>query len=172
MVAADGKGTSRREASANSTASLFKKRLFSRITFTKVVSPALSLGTPRRVVGTLVLTQLETELRQIARLRIAAGQLPHSFPLRMWGGYGTGRSCSLCEKPIAEAEIEVEQVLDGKLQTFQFHVLCQSLWQLECVREYHRKQGLDYTASGLSGQSGHAVSPAPSAEPPRVPESS
>lgn len=89
----------------------------------------------------MVLTQLETELRQIARHRIANQQLPHAASSRMWGGQGTGRSCSLCDQPIGEAEIEVEQILDGKLQTFQFHILCQSLWQLECAREYHDSGG-------------------------------
>jgi hypothetical protein len=83
------------------------------------------------------LTQLETDLRQLARDRIAKGQLPSAVPERMWGGKGSGRSCSLCDKPIGEMELEVEEHIDGKIQTFHFHVLCQSLWQLECVHEYH-----------------------------------
>jgi hypothetical protein len=85
------------------------------------------------------LTQLETDLRQRARDRIATGQLPNAVPKRMWGGKGSGRSCSLCDTPIGEMEIEVEERIDGKTRTFQFHVLCQSLWQLECVRDHHVK---------------------------------
>jgi hypothetical protein len=87
------------------------------------------------------LTKLETELRVVARERIAKGQLPRAVPERMWGGKGTGRACALCDAPIEEMELEVEEHTDGKLQTFYFHVLCQSLWQLECVREHHLEKG-------------------------------
>jgi hypothetical protein len=85
------------------------------------------------------LTQLETDLRQLARNRIANGQLPNAVPERMWGGKSSGHSCSLCDRPIRELELELEEQVDGKVQTFHFHVLCQSLWQLECVHEHHLK---------------------------------
>lgn len=85
------------------------------------------------------LTQLEQNLRQLARERIANGQLPSAVPERMWGGKGSGRSCSLCDAPIRDVELEVEERINDTIQTFHFHVLCQSLWQLECVREYHLK---------------------------------
>jgi len=83
------------------------------------------------------LTQLETELRLVARDRISKGQLPSAPPIRMWGGEGTGSPCSLCDKAIEEAELEIEQRINGKVRTYHFHVLCESLWQLECVRKPH-----------------------------------
>jgi hypothetical protein len=88
------------------------------------------------------LTQLEAELRPIARERIAKGRLPHDPPKRMWGGRGTGQLCAVCDKPIQpdEVEFEVEQSLDGTVHTFYFHILCQAVWQLECARDDHLRK--------------------------------
>ena len=88
------------------------------------------------------LTQLEAELRPIARERIASRKLPREAPSQMWGGQGSGEACALCDKPIQphEVEYEVEAQLDGVVQTLRFHVVCQSVWQLECARDdYLRK---------------------------------
>jgi hypothetical protein len=92
------------------------------------------------------LSRLEIELRLLARERIAQGQLPRTVPERIWGGKGTGRACALCDKPIEEMELEVEEHIAGELQIFHFHVLCQSLWQLECVRAYHLRKDVKSTA--------------------------
>jgi len=54
------------------------------------------------------LTQLEAELRPIARERIATGQLPREVPTKMWGGPGSGQPCALCDKPIRHEEVELE----------------------------------------------------------------
>ncbi len=88
------------------------------------------------------LTKLESELRPIARERIAQKQLPGEVPSQLWGGPGTGELCALCDKPIQkdDMEYELEGTLDGKVRTFRFHVVCQSVWQLECARaDYLRK---------------------------------
>jgi hypothetical protein len=86
-------------------------------------------------------TKLEQELRLIARERIATGQLPSEGPSRMWGGYGTGQICSLCDKPIEAHDVEYEAELTGAaVQTFRFHVVCQSVWQLECARDNDLKK--------------------------------
>jgi len=83
------------------------------------------------------LTKLEAALRPIARERIAKRQLPCEAPSKMWGGHGTGQRCALCDKPIQrdEVEYEVEGHIDGAVQAFRFHVVCQSVWQLECARD-------------------------------------
>lgn len=90
------------------------------------------------------LNQLEGKLRLVARERIEAGKLPNAVPSRMWGGKGAGKPCALCDTIIEreDTELEVEERLGDKLETFHFHILCQSLWQLECVRQYHLKQKL------------------------------
>jgi len=82
------------------------------------------------------LTQLEQELRLLARDRIQKTRLPRAVPTRMWGGKGEGRLCALCDQPITSghSELEVERI-DGGSESLFFHVLCQSLWQVECVRE-------------------------------------
>jgi hypothetical protein len=88
------------------------------------------------------LSQLETELRPIARERIAKGQLPCRAPLVMWGGHGVGKLCALCDRPIqpADVEYEVETLANGARTTFRFHVVCQSVWQLECARDDYLKK--------------------------------
>lgn len=80
--------------------------------------------------------QLETELRRVARDRIAKGQLPRVEPSQMWGGKSAGGYCALCDKSIEpdEMELEVEQRIDGELAPLRFHVVCHSLWRLECGR--------------------------------------
>jgi hypothetical protein len=87
------------------------------------------------------LTQLETELRLIARQRIAQGKLPgQPAPFRTWGGYGSGHRCDLCEKPIQSDEIEYEVEYGERADTtLRFHLVCQSVWQLEVAREEYLK---------------------------------
>ena len=91
------------------------------------------------------LQELEARLRSIARERIARGDLPClSPPLRMWGGYGSGRRCVVCDRLIesADVELEVEESAEGRLTLMSFHVVCQSIWQLECARAaYLRNKG-------------------------------
>ena len=53
-------------------------------------------------------TKLETELRLVARERIARGQLPCGATSRMWGGHGSDLPCALCDKPIQPDEVEYE----------------------------------------------------------------
>jgi hypothetical protein len=89
------------------------------------------------------LTKLEAELRPIARERIAKRQLPANAASRMWGGHGTGKLCDLCDKPIRadDVELEVDSEIDGAVRTLRFHMVCQSVWQLECARDdYLKKQ--------------------------------
>jgi len=78
----------------------------------------------------------EQELRTLARERIAKGELPgeqalRERALRMWGGYGTGRLCSLCGEPVQGGQIEFE--VESGQHSLIFHLVCQSVWQLECA---------------------------------------
>ena len=88
------------------------------------------------------LTQLEQRLREVARGRIARGELPCvDPPLRMWGGYGQGEGCVLCDTMIKRSEValEVEVSIEGKVKVLWFHTVCQSIWQLECARAEYLK---------------------------------
>jgi hypothetical protein len=83
----------------------------------------------------LMLKRLEQELRPIARQRIANGQLPRAVLTQVKDGCGSGRICSLCDKPIQpdEPEYEIERV-EATAQTLRFHRVCHYAWQLECAR--------------------------------------
>jgi hypothetical protein len=85
------------------------------------------------VTTDLLLRILEQELRPIARERIANGQLTCEVLTRVCDGYGTGRLCSLCDKPIDPDELEIERV-EAAAQTLRFHRVCHYAWQLECGR--------------------------------------
>jgi hypothetical protein len=76
----------------------------------------------------------EAELRPLARERIANGELPCEPAFRIWGSYGTEQQCSLCREPIQrnEIEYEVERTVTGH-EHLVFHMLCLSIWQLECA---------------------------------------
>lgn len=78
----------------------------------------------------------QEELRRLARERIDQRELPGEEPAQVWGGQGSGRLCALCGIPIRsdELEYEFEQRLAGRVQTFRFHVTCETLWQLECTQ--------------------------------------
>ena|SRR5579862_6773602 len=82
------------------------------------------------------LTQLETEMRAIARGRVAEGQLPRQAPLRSWTGPGSGHPCAVCDKTTHpdDTEYEDEHQLEEGTKVFRYHMLCQAAWQLECVR--------------------------------------
>ena len=76
-------------------------------------------------------TEHEHRLRALARERIAKGELPSEPALRMWGGDGTGRLCSLCREPVQRDQIEFE--VESGRHNLIFHMVCQSVWQLECA---------------------------------------
>ena len=83
----------------------------------------------------LLLTVLEQELRPIARERIANGRLTCEVLTRVGDGCGTGRLCSLCDKPIEPDELEYEiGRVAAAAQTLRFHRVCHYAWQLECGR--------------------------------------
>ena len=86
------------------------------------------------------LTELEARLRPIARERIAQRTLPCEVPNKMWAGTGSGKPCSLCDLAIQADQVEYEIELpdaDHGTTSWRFHIVCQSIWQLECARHDH-----------------------------------
>jgi hypothetical protein len=69
-------------------------------------------------------------LRDTARERIEQARLPKTKPSRMWGGHGSGQTCSLCDRPIlaSEPEMELEYEGDASSSVVRFHLQCQSVW--------------------------------------------
>ena len=73
------------------------------------------------------------ELRRTAAELINQALLPNGIPANMWGGYGTGKVCSLCNKEIDIRQVEYE-VGSGESpagSTFRFHIWCHTAWQSE-----------------------------------------
>ena len=89
------------------------------------------------------LTELEARLRPIARERIARNILPREVPSQILAGKGSGKKCALCDEPVRADQIEYEvEMTDARygLKVWRFHIVCQSIWQLECARaDYLRK---------------------------------
>jgi hypothetical protein len=88
------------------------------------------------------LTELENELRTLAREQIEQGHLPTAVPVRTYGGHGTGDVCNVCGKPVpsSEVEYEIEEVRDGCAHSYHMHFLCHAAWQFESSRAEHRRQ--------------------------------
>jgi hypothetical protein len=76
-------------------------------------------------------------LRQKAHQAIQAGKLPRCRPQRMWGGWGTGACCMICDKPVGRDEVEYELQFardhdgsDGA--NSHVHILCLAAWEAVC----------------------------------------
>jgi hypothetical protein len=70
------------------------------------------------------------KLRDTARQRIEQARLPKNKPSRMWGGRGSGQTCSLCDRPILDTEPEMELEYEGAPEqpVVRFHLQCQTVW--------------------------------------------
>ncbi len=53
---------------------------------------------------------------------------------RMWGSYGSGALCALCNRTIGRKEIEYEVDGGEREWTLRFHLVCHAVWQAECIR--------------------------------------
>jgi hypothetical protein len=58
---------------------------------------------------------------------VASGRLPSSIPKTMWGGMGTGCTCSVCLTPIDSEQVETEIQELG--QTYHLHLQCMAVWE-------------------------------------------
>jgi hypothetical protein len=78
------------------------------------------------------------EMRASILRRMRAGLLPLGPGDRTYGGYGDGRLCDACERPIGRSEVQYEVDCVGSTsthgRTIVLHRLCHSLW-LELTAE-------------------------------------
>jgi len=72
-------------------------------------------------------------LAKQVRGKLISGALPLQSPKGMRGGYGTRRSCAVCETIIREAEVEYEVAMPGGGELF-MHMRCHSAWMTERIR--------------------------------------
>ena len=69
----------------------------------------------------------QSPLFQFIAEKVLRRVLPSDEPLKLWAGYGNGRSCDGCEKSITATEIEHELDLPGEV-ILRFHVACAGFW--------------------------------------------
>jgi hypothetical protein len=72
-------------------------------------------------------------LRARARERMEKGLLPRTRAAKTWGGRGSGLPCGLCDKPILEADPEMELEFEGAaaIKSLRLHLQCHSAWDAE-----------------------------------------
>ena len=78
-----------------------------------------------------MLVKQESELRRMARRRIAAGEQLPGLVVRLVREQGRGERCSGCNEPVRADEVEIEAADPQGRRTYSFHVRCHRLWQLE-----------------------------------------
>jgi hypothetical protein len=77
---------------------------------------------------------VNTVLRQKARVAIRAGLRPRQHQASTWGGPGSGASCAVCGQPLPPDGLEFElefRELDGRCEVHHFHIPCFAAWDLE-----------------------------------------
>jgi hypothetical protein len=79
----------------------------------------------------------DTALRLRVRQLLATGWLPVITPVQVAAGYGHGRMCVACDRPVTNDEMEyaIDDLHDGS--RLNFHASCYSLWQSECAQNRH-----------------------------------
>jgi hypothetical protein len=77
--------------------------------------------------------QQHGDLSALIRDKIVSGTLSKDRPVKIWVGYGTGKTCDACDLSTTKTDIEYEaDMADGR--TFLFHQPCLALWHQERAR--------------------------------------
>jgi hypothetical protein len=80
--------------------------------------------------------EIERALRHKIRLKLEAGTLPMSKPVRTWGGPGVNETCTACNVPIGRDEMEYQVEFEvpnrsDPLLIHHLHLTCFAGWELE-----------------------------------------
>jgi len=97
----------------------------------------MSRASSKRILRAMA--EVNGALQELAKQRIASGELPCPPAARTWGSHGSGAPCSLCAGMIRADQIEYEvAVVDPRglvePRTLRFHLPCHLAWQTECRR--------------------------------------
>jgi hypothetical protein len=101
----------------------------------KKLSMAGTLGLTDREVAMTESKLQEAALRQRVRELLATGQLPVMAPVQVAAGYGHGRLCVACDRPVTNNEVEYEFDESATDRRLCFHSSCYSVWQSECAQD-------------------------------------
>lgn len=76
----------------------------------------------------------QAELQALILRRIEAGVLPVKPPDLEWAGYGTGKACDACGRPIESGAVEYELEFPAAVspQPLRFHLGCLRIWKALC----------------------------------------
>jgi len=74
------------------------------------------------------------KLSDIVREKFDTGVLPFERPLKLWVGFGNGKLCTVCERPILPVQAEYELRYDDGRTGTRFHLGCYDLWETELRR--------------------------------------
>ncbi len=70
------------------------------------------------------------EILRLIRKKIRSGAIPNVPAREIWGGRGTGATCSACDRMINPSESEIEADCIDNVSRF-YHAECHSLLELE-----------------------------------------
>jgi hypothetical protein len=73
-------------------------------------------------------------LRLLIRTKLAAGRLPRTRFMRIWGGPAQGELCNACEQIIPRGAFALEDLAEGT-PPIHLHLQCFHLWDEERQRE-------------------------------------
>ena len=76
-------------------------------------------------------------LAEVIRTKIEMGLLPDKAPEKLIGEHGDGSTCSVCDAPIFDSEVQWRFVARDKIQ-YRFHVGCHIRWEAECLKRLPR----------------------------------
>ena len=83
----------------------------------------------------------DTALRMRIRALIEEGRLPVMLPKQILAGYGSGRVCVACDRPISGTQVEYEIEDDRNGHRLSLHLGCHVVWQIECARRSAAEPG-------------------------------
>jgi hypothetical protein len=94
-----------------------------------VETPVVKLGGSPRVGTAEGHDGRDGLARQPKPRQARAGLLPLVLPARICGGYGHGDSCSACERPVHQAQLEYRFLTQRDSdKPLRFHFACLGLW--------------------------------------------
>lgn len=83
-----------------------------------------------KIAGASGETDVQSAVRPIVRALLASGVLLPVKGRVTWAGYGSGKSCGVCGKPVNGSEVEYE-LDDGRSKMLGCHFACFVVWQEE-----------------------------------------
>ena len=77
----------------------------------------------------------QEEILRRVRQRIQEGRLPVALSSDITAGYGgAGDMCCVCDEEIISKHVEYEFTDSRDGAHLPFHLVCHTVWQLECIR--------------------------------------